>query len=222
MGTIGMEQYKRFKQQAMLTVLGDALCTEQQILSSNEHVPCINPFLVFFSAMLNFITKDIAQSGLDVGSTAPLRVCVFVPDVQHSYHHYYNPFLPNNWYISGAELEVDISPMSLVISEDDSLPKRRLKQLLFAQHDSLHLKIVNDIDFSKTIRELFGPNLIDIQMSKRKNNGNHKIRGYTFNLAEVRGYMERHNYHNDYDPTVCLEIPIHYELVPTSSCWEAF
>ena len=230
-GVIGMNTFMQLKEQAVINMFpkhmlqltngppasrahgaepAQSAGTEGWV---KEHVPTINPFLIWFSALINFITRDITERKLDVGATAHLKVRLSVLDLEESYHQYYQ--FTTESFISGSEASINVDLKTLVVSAEDSPHRKQIKKLLLSQHNPMRMVLVNDIYFSKTVRELFG-NKIDIQMGRMQADKNNK-RLYTFGLLDVKKHLEVGNFHSDYDATVCLDAAIRYEMVPTSS-----
>ena len=213
-GVIGMNTFMQLKEQAVINMFPKhMLQLTNGPATRAAHVPTINPFLIWFSALINFIGQDITERKLDVGATAPLKVRLSVLDLEESYHQYYQ--FTTESFISGAEASINIDLKTLVVLAEDSPHRTQIKKLLLAQHDPTKMTPVNNIYFSKTVRELFG-NKIDIQMGKMQDD-KHNARVYTFGLLDVKKHLEVGNYHSDYDATVCLDAAIRYEMVSTSS-----
>ena len=210
-GAIGMMEYLRLKREAIASLEHEPAGS----ITQTERVPLQNPFLIFFSALLNFLEKDIAANRLDVGATAPIKVKVCMDDVQQAYEAFYQPFLKNK-FPAVAET-VPINEQALIPSARDPPHTARLKELLLAQKNPLEMRIVGDPYFTKTVRELFPARVLDVSQGKMRRYRS-TLRVYTFTLLDLKNFLQgESNYHDNYDEHVLLDSSVDYEIVPVSS-----
>jgi hypothetical protein len=208
-GAFGMHTYLRLKKEVIVQSLSN---TAEWV---HEYVPLQNPFLIFFSALINYLEKDISANQLDIGATAPIKVKMCVDDVQQAYEAFYQPFMRSKFPLHDETGE--INEEMLVPRADDTRAMMRLKELLLAQKNPLEMRVVGDPYFTKTVREMFPPNVIDVSQAKVRKYRT-TLRVYTFTLLNVKNHLQGANtYHDDYDEHVCLNGPVEYELVPVSS-----
>ena len=84
---------------------------------------------------------------------------------------------------------MEINEEMLVPRADDTRAMMRLKELLLAQKNPLEMRVVGDPYFTKTVREMFPPNVIDVSQAKVRKYRT-TLRVYTFTLLNVKNHLQ--------------------------------
>jgi len=224
LGVISMNEYNMLKRKAMLDRYGGVKSTLTQFCLTNgeqatlgdaqsidwvkAYVPCIDPFYIFFSAVVNNIFNCIRENHHDVGTTSPIKVRVPFSNVVMAYHSFYKPFLVAHTDVP-ADIQVNVK--ALVPTTDDSPSTLRLKQLLLVQPNPMVMSCCGLFGFKDLIISKFSKGLIDISA---------KATGYrclTFTVLDVKKHLQTKNFHDDYDEIVDLPEPVGYNIIGTSS-----
>ena len=170
--------------------------------ATNAPIPLIDPFFIFWSAIINWLSTEITTKKL--GLDRPMiRVGLSFSDIEDAYSSFFAPYVGYLTTTTEKQLIIDTS---LMPNPEHKPHEVRLQQLMMVQKKR-EMTIYSHRDLHKKAEELFR-GYINMNPSKRSE-------GYTFHLMPLKGHLSSNMPYEatGYDESVSLSKPIKFRVI---------